>query len=46
MVPLYVLFNELGWVNSFLPLIVPAYFGSAFYIFLLRQFFLRIPDEL
>jgi multiple sugar transport system permease protein len=46
MVPLYVIFNELGWVNSFLPLIVPAYFGSAFYIFLLRQFFLRIPDEL
>ncbi len=46
MVPLYVLFNRLGWVNSFLPLIVPAFFGSPFYIFLLRQFFLRIPDEL
>ena len=43
MVPLYVLFNRLGWVNTFLPLIVPAFFGSAFYIFLLRQFFLRIP---
>ncbi|MCB0045401.1 MAG: carbohydrate ABC transporter permease [Caldilineaceae bacterium] len=46
MAPLYVLFNRLGWVNTFLPLIVPAYFGSAFYIFLLRQFFLRIPNEL
>jgi ABC-type glycerol-3-phosphate transport system permease component len=46
MVPLYVLFNRLGWVNSFLPLIVPAFFGSPFYIFLLRQFFLRIPNEL
>ena len=46
MVPLYVLFNRLGWINTFLPLIVPAFFGSPFYIFLLRQFFLRIPNEL
>jgi len=40
------LFNALGWVGSFLPLIVPAYFGSAFFIFLLRQFYLTIPREL
>jgi ABC-type glycerol-3-phosphate transport system permease component len=45
MVPLYVLFSRLGWINSFLPLTVPAFFGSAFYIFLLRQFFLSIPAD-
>lgn len=46
MVPLYVLFNALGWINTVLPLVVPAYTGSAFYIFLLRQFFMGIPNEL
>ena len=46
MVPLYILFSRLGWVNSFWPLIVPAFFGSPFYIFLLRQFFLTLPPEL
>ena len=46
MVPLYMLFNWLGWINTFLPLTVPAFFGSAFYIFLLRQFFLTIPADL
>ncbi len=46
MVPLYVLFKTLGWVNTFLPLTVPAFFGSPFYIFLLRQFFLTLPHEL
>ena len=45
MIPLYVLFSKLGWVDTFLPLIVPAFFGSPFYIFLLRQFFLNIPYE-
>ena len=35
----------LGWVDTYLPLIVPAFFGSPFYIFLLRQFFLTIPKE-
>lgn len=46
MVPLYMLFNQLGWVNTFLPLIVPAFFGSPFFIFLLRQFFLTVPRSL
>jgi ABC-type glycerol-3-phosphate transport system permease component len=46
MVPLYVLFKTLGWVNTFLPLTVPAFFGNPFYIFLLRQFFLTIPIDL
>lgn len=45
MTPLYVLFNRLGWINTFLPLTAPAFFGSAFYIFLLRQFFLTIPAD-
>ena len=47
MIPTYVLFAKLGWVNSFLPLTVPAFFGGgAFNIFLLRQFYLGIPREL
>ena len=45
MIPLYVEFNQVGWVNTFLPLIVPAFFGVPFYIFLLRQFFMGIPTE-
>ena len=45
MIPLYMLFARLGWVDTFLPLVVPAFFGSPFYIFLLRQFFLTIPRE-
>lgn len=46
MVPIYIGFSKLGWVNSFLPLIVPAFFGSPFYIFLLRQFFSTLPPDL
>jgi multiple sugar transport system permease protein len=46
MVPLYIIFTRLGWVNSLAPLIVPAFFGHAFYIFLLRQSFKQIPYEL
>ncbi|PLS17001.1 sugar ABC transporter ATP-binding protein [Bacillus sp. M6-12] len=45
LVPQYMLFSKLGWVNTYLPLIVPAFAGSAFYIFLLRQFMMTIPDE-
>ena len=44
--PLYVLFKELGWIGTFKPLWVPAWFGHAFSVFLLRQFFLGIPLEL
>lgn len=44
--PQFVLFKTLGWLDSWLPLIVPTYFGSAFNIFLLRQFFMGIPREL
>ena len=46
MIPLFVVFARLGWVDTFLPLIVPRFFGSAFYIFLMRQFFMTIPREL
>lgn len=45
MVPLFLLFSRIGWVNTYLPLIVPAFFGNAFYVFLLRQFFLGIPRD-
>jgi ABC-type glycerol-3-phosphate transport system permease component len=46
MIPIYIGFNALGWVNTFLPLIIPAFFGNPFYIFLLRQFFLTVPPDL
>jgi multiple sugar transport system permease protein len=46
MVPLYTVFRSLGWVGTLQPLWVPAYFGAAFNIFLMRQFFLTIPEEL
>lgn len=47
LIPVYILFQRLGWINTFLPLIVPAWFArSAFSIFLLRQFFLTLPQEL
>jgi multiple sugar transport system permease protein len=46
MIPIYIGFKNLGWVNSFLPLMVPAFFGNPFYIFLLRQFFLTLTPEL
>jgi multiple sugar transport system permease protein len=47
LIPLYVLYFRVGWLDTFKPLIVPAYFGGgAFNIFLLRQFFKGIPVEL
>lgn len=46
LIPQYIIFKELGWLDSLRPMIVPSWLGSAFYIFLLRQFFLTIPREL
>ena len=47
MIPIFLLFNALGWVNTWLPIIVPAYFGiNVFNVFLLRQFFKTIPVSL
>lgn len=45
-IPRFILFRNLGWINTWLPLVVPSFFGGgAYYIFLLRQFFLSIPYE-
>jgi multiple sugar transport system permease protein len=47
MIPLFVLFRNLGWINTFLPLTVPAFFGGhPLFIFLMRQFFMTLPTEL
>jgi len=46
MIPLYIIFRNLQWINSYKPLVVPTFFGNAYYIFLLRQFFLTIPQDL
>ncbi len=46
MIPIFVLFKLLNWVDTFKPLIVPSFFGSAFFIFLLRQFYMTIPMEM
>jgi multiple sugar transport system permease protein len=46
MIPLYIVFRKLGWVGTIAPLVVPTFFGNAFFVFLLRQFFMTIPLEL
>ena len=46
LIPSFAIFKWLGWIGTILPLVVPSFFGSAFSIFLLRQFFLTIPNEL
>ena len=46
MIPRFLLFRELGWYNHLTALIAPTFLGDAFFIFLLRQFFLSIPEEL
>jgi ABC-type glycerol-3-phosphate transport system permease component len=47
MIPNYVMFAKLGWINTYLPFVIPAYFGGgAFNIFLVRQFLLSIPSEM
>lgn len=46
MIPLYVVMTRIGWVDTHWPLIAPAYLGSAFGIFLMRQYFMTIPQEL
>ena len=46
LIPVYVLFQQLGWVDTLLPLIVPAFFANAYDVFLLRQFLMTIPLEM
>ncbi|MGQ9555477.1 MAG: carbohydrate ABC transporter permease [Anaerolineae bacterium] len=45
-IPQYVMFSRMGWLNSYKPLLVPAFFGSAYSIFLMRQFYAGIPKEM
>lgn len=46
MIPIFILFRSVGWVDSFLPLIIPAWFASPFFVFMFRQFFSQIPEEI
>lgn len=46
LIPLFLIFKKLGWINTFLPLTVPAFLGEAFFIFIMRQFFQSIPQDL
>jgi multiple sugar transport system permease protein len=46
MIPLYRIFSQLGWTNTYIPLILPMFFGKAFFIIIVRQFFIGIPNSL
>ncbi len=44
LIPLFVIFKQIGWINTFLPLIIPGLFGTASNVFMMRQYIMRIPD--
>lgn len=46
LIPQYVIYSKIGWVGTYLPLVVPAYLGNPFHIFMMRQFYKTIPNEL
>jgi multiple sugar transport system permease protein len=46
MIPLFLMFSKFGWVDTYLPLTVPMFFGNAFFVFLMRQYMLTIPKDL
>ena len=46
LIPVFILFSKMGWIDTLKPLIIPAFFGNAYDIFLLRQFFMTIPLEM
>ncbi|MGD9714468.1 MAG: carbohydrate ABC transporter permease [Phycisphaerae bacterium] len=46
MIPLFILFRSFGWIDTILPLVVPMFFGTPFYIFMFRQFFAQVPEAL
>ncbi|MDG2094653.1 MAG: carbohydrate ABC transporter permease [Phycisphaerales bacterium] len=46
MIPLFLVFRTMGWIDTILPLVVPAFFGSAFFIFMYRQFISQISESL
>ena len=45
-IPRFLLYKEIGWIGTWLPLIVPSYFANPIYVFLMRQFFMTLPSEL
>jgi multiple sugar transport system permease protein len=45
-IPLFLLFSKIGWVDTYLPLTVPAFFANAFFVFLMRQYLMTIPKDL
>ena len=45
-IPRFLLYKEIGWTGTWLPLIVPSYFANPVYVFLMRQFFMTLPSEL
>jgi ABC-type glycerol-3-phosphate transport system permease component len=45
-IPRFLLYREIGWISTWLPLIVPSYFANPIYVFLMRQFFMTLPPEL
>jgi multiple sugar transport system permease protein len=46
MIPLFLLFRQFGWIDTIMPLVVPAFFGNAFFIFMYRQFIAQVPEAL
>ena len=46
LIPLFLIFKQLGWINTYLPLTIPEYFGNPFFIFLVRQFYRTIPMDI
>lgn len=46
MIPMFLLFRSFGWIDTFLPLVVPLYFGTPYFIFMFRQFFAQVPEAL
>ena len=46
MIPVFLLFRSLGWIDTLLPLIVPFAFGNPFFVFMFRQFFMQLPPDL
>ncbi|MDZ4831017.1 MAG: carbohydrate ABC transporter permease [Phycisphaerae bacterium] len=46
LIPLFLLFRSLGWIDTMLPLVVPAFFANAFFVFMYRQFIAQIPESL
>ncbi len=46
MIPMFIMFRYFGWIDTILPLVVPMFFGTPFYIFMFRQFFAQVPEAL